>query len=256
MKDYGFDDKILNPMVEEDVEFLPLLSLEEDDDHIKTEYPKTISLLPLRNTVLFPGVVLPITVGRDKSIKAVADAFKANKLIGVVAQKNSEVEDPEFEHVHTTGTIARIIKQLKMPDGSTTVIIQGKKRFAIRELITSDPYMKANIQVLDDKKLTIENEFLATVSTIKDLANNIIKISPNIPTEATIVLKNIDSPVFLLHFVSSNLQIDVTEKQKILETEDLTLRAQIVLSHLNAELQMLELKNNIQNKVRTDIEKQ
>ncbi|MBC8047582.1 MAG: endopeptidase La [Fimbriimonadaceae bacterium] len=256
MKDYGFDEKLYTSMVEEDVEFLPLLSLEEDDELKNSDYPAIISVLPLRNTVLFPGVVLPITVGRDKSIKAVAEAFKINKLIGVVAQQNADVEDPGFEHIYKTGTIARIIKQLKMPDGSTTVIIQGKKRFVVGELVSSDPYMKATIKLIEDKKVSNEKEFLATVSTIKDLANNIIKISPNIPSEAAIVLKNIDSPVFLLHFVSSNLQIDVPEKQALLETEDLTTRAQLVLKHLNSELQMLELKNNIQNKVRTDIEKQ
>lgn len=256
MKDYGFGETLYSSMVEEDVEFLPLLSLEEDDETKQAAYPETISILPLRNTVLFPGVVLPITVGRDKSIKAVADAFKTTKLIGVVAQQNGEVEDPDYEHIYKTGTIARIIKQLKMPDGSTTVIIQGKKRFAVGELVATEPYMKTSVQLLEDKGTAIDKEFLATVSTIKDLANNIIKISPNIPSEASIVLKNIDSPVYLLHFVSSNLQIDVAEKQKILETTDVTLRAQLVLAHLNNELQMLELKNNIQNKVRADIEKQ
>lgn len=256
MKDYGFDEQLLNAMNEDDVEFMPLLSIEDEDDSIKTEYPLTMTILPLRNTVLFPGVVLPITVGRDKSIKAVADAFKSNKLIGVVAQKNSDEEDPNFEQIYKTGTIARIVKQIKMPDGSTTVIIQGKKKFSITELINNEPYMKAKIKLIEDKKSIDEKEFLAAISTIKDLANNIIKISPNIPTEASIVLKNIESPSFLLHFVSSNLQIDVVEKQTILEIDDINERANKVLMHLNSELQMLELKNNIQNKVRADIEKQ
>lgn len=256
MKDYGFNEHLINQMMEEDVEFMPILTLDEDDNSVKTDYPEVIALLPLRNTVLFPGVVLPITVGRDKSIKAVADAFKSNKLIGVVAQQNGQEEDPGAEHIYKTGTIARIIKQLKMPDGSTTVIIQGKKRFIAGEIVSTEPYMKATVQLLEEKNVSNDKEFLATVSTIKDLANNIIKLSPNIPTEASIVIKNIDSPVFLLHFVSSNLQIDVTEKQKILETEDISKRAQLVLGHLHSEMQMLELKNNIQNKVRADIEKQ
>lgn len=256
MREFGFDDKIFSTMVDEDVEFLPLLSLEEDDDQVKIDYPETIAILPLRNTVLFPGVVLPITVGREKSIKAVQNAFRGNKLIGVVSQKDSSIEDPDTHQLNTIGTIARVIKQLKMPDGSTTVIIQGKKRFTISEFISQEPFLQAKITPLEDKVHPDANEFDAIVSTIKDLASNIIKISPNIPQEASVVLKNINSPVFLINFVSSNLQIDNLDKQILLETDDLNLRAQRVLDHLNNELQMLELKNKIQNKVRTDLDKQ
>jgi len=257
MRDFGFDDKMMPAAIEDDVEFLPIMSLEEDDDNnTKTDYPTSIPILPLRNTVLFPGVVLPITVGRDKSIKALQHAFKGNKLIGVVAQKDGSVEDPDLDQIHTTGTIARVVKQLRMPDGSTTVIIQGKRRFAIGEFTSTDPFMQATITLLDDAIGKEDKEFLAIVSTIKDLASNIIKISPNIPQEATIVLKNIDSPVFLMYFVSSNLQIDVAEKQKILEEKNLAARAQMILGHLDNELQMLELKNQIQSKVRNDLEKQ
>ena len=256
MREFGFDDKIFSTMVDEDVEFLPLLSLEEDDDQVKIDYPETIAILPLRNTVLFPGVVLPITVGREKSIKAVQNAFRGNKLIGVVSQKDSSIEDPDTHQLNTIGTIARVIKQLKMPDGSTTVIIQGKKRFTISEFISQEPFLQAKITPLEDKVHPDANEFEAIVSTIKDLASNIIKISPNIPQEASVVLKNINSPVFLINFVSSNLQIDNLDKQILLETDDLNLRAQRVLDHLNNELQMLELKNKIQNKVRTDLDKQ
>ncbi len=257
MRDFGFDDKLIPSLSEDDVEFLPLLSLEEEDETThKTDYPTVIPILPLRNTVLFPGVVLPITVGRDKSILALQTAFKGNKLIGVVAQKDGNVEDPDTTQLHTIGTIARVVKQFKMPDGSTTVIIQGKRRFSIGEFTTSDPFMQATISLLDDTEGKEDKEFLATVSTIKDLAANIIKISPNIPQEANIVLKNIDNPVFLMYFVSSNLQIDVTEKQKILEEKVLGTRASMILAHINNELQMLELKNQIQSKVRTDLEKQ
>ena len=257
MRDFGFDDKMVPSLSEDDVEFLPLLSLEEEDETTnKTDYPSIIPILPLRNTVLFPGVVLPITVGRDKSILALQTAFKGNKLIGVVAQKDGNVEDPDTNQLHTIGTIARVVKQFKMPDGSTTVIIQGKRRFSIGEFTTSDPFMQATISLLDDTEGKEDKEFLATVSTIKDLAANIIKISPNIPQEANIVLKNIDNPVFLMYFVSSNLQIDVTEKQKILEEKVLGTRAAMILGHINNELQMLELKNQIQSKVRTDLEKQ
>lgn len=256
MKEFGFDTKLFSTMMDEDVEFLPILSLEEDDDQAKIEYPETIAIMPLRNTVLFPGVVLPITVGREKSIKAIQNSFKGNKLIGVVAQIDGNIEDPDITQIHRTGTIARVIKQLKMPDGSTTVIIQGKKRFTINEYISHEPYLQAKITLLEDNTHSDKKEFNAIVSTIKDLASNIIKISPNIPQEATVVLKNINSPIFLIHFVSSNLQIDVLDKQKLLETDDLFTRAKLILDHLNSELQMLELKNKIQNKVRTDLDKQ
>ncbi len=256
MKEFGFDERMFSSMVDEDVEFMPILSLEEDDDQAKIDYPETIAIMPLRNTVLFPGVVLPITVGREKSIKAIQHAFKGNKLIGVVSQVDSNIEDPDTTQIYTTGTIARVIKQLKMPDGSTTVIIQGKKRFVVTEFTGQEPYMQARIRLLEDKLSENAKEFNATVSTVKDLASNIIKISPNIPQEASVVLKNINSPVFLINFVSSNLQIDLVDKQQLLETDDVTLRAQLVLNHLNNELQMLELKNKIQNKVRTDLDKQ
>lgn len=256
MRDYGFDAQAFSSIVEEDVEFLPILSLDEDDDNTKIDYPETIVVMPLRNTVLFPGIVLPITVGREKSIKALQNAFRGNKLIGVVAQKDGNIEDPETHQLYTTGVIAKVIKQLKMPDGSTTVIIQGKKRFVINEFTSQEPYLQAKITLLEDKPHPDPKEFEAQVSAIRDLANNIVKVSPNIPQEASVVLRNINSPVFLLHFVSSNLQIEVAEKQKILESDNMQSRAQLVLGHLTSELQLLELKNKIQNKVRTDMDKQ
>ncbi|MFN3939215.1 MAG: LON peptidase substrate-binding domain-containing protein, partial [Chitinophagales bacterium] len=257
MRDFGFKEEIFTSAIDEDVEFLPLLSLEEDEDAgLKSEYPGLLPIIPLRNTVLYPGIVLPITVGRDKSLKAANEAFKSNKLVGIVSQMDANVEDPGFEHVYKVGTIARIVKLLKMPDGSTTIIIQGKRRFVLGEAVAEEPYLKANVTLLDDKGDLKNKEFLATISSLKDLAASIIKISPNIPAEASIVLKNIDSPVFLLHFISSNMQIEVADKQKILETADVNERAQIVLKHMHNELQMLELKSQIHNKVRTDIEKQ
>ena len=256
MKEFGFDDNLFAPMMDDDVEFMPILSLEEDDDQVKIDYPETIAIMPLRNTVLFPGIVLPNTVGREKAIKALQNAVKGNKLIGVLSQMDGSIEDPDISQIHRTGTIARVIKQLKMPDGSTTVIIQGKKRFVVNEYTTEEPFLQAKITLLEDKIHNDKKEFTALVSTIKDLAYKIIKISPKIPQKATVVLKNINSPVFLIHFVSSNLQIDVADKQKLLETDDLHTRAQLILDHLNNELQMLELKNKIQNKVRTDLDKQ
>ncbi|HNA58023.1 MAG TPA: endopeptidase La [Chitinophagales bacterium] len=256
MRDYGFDDQAFSSMVEDEVEFLPILSLEEDEDNTKIEYPETIVVMPLRNTVLFPGIVLPITVGREKSIKAIQNAFRSNKLIGVVAQKDGNIEDPETNQLYTTGVIAKVIKQLKMPDGSTTVIIQGKKRFVINEFTTKEPYLQAKISLLEDKPHPDQHEFEAQISAIRDLANSIVKVSPNIPQEASVVLRNINSPIYLLHFVSSNLQIEVADKQKILEADNLQSRAQLVLNHLTSELQLLELKNKIQNKVRNDMDKQ
>lgn len=256
MRDYGFTEGIFASVIDEDVEFLPLMSLEEEEESLRADMPESLPILPLRNTVLFPGVVLPITVGRDKSIKAAVAAFKSNKLIGVLSQKDGANEDPGIEDLYTTGTVARIVKQLKMPDGSTTIIIQGKQRFEVGEQISDDPYLTAKVTKLHEANIDDEPGFIATISSIRDLANQIIQLSPNIPTEAGIVLKNIDSPAFLLHFVASNLQISVADKQLILSAPGLQERAEKVLQHLNGELQMLELKTRIQDKVKLDIEKQ
>lgn len=250
-----------NPFPEEDVEFLPMISIEEEvvetpEQKQKAEQSDEVPILPLRNTVLFPGVVLPITVGRDKSIKAVKEAYKTNRIIGVIAQKDSSIEDPEKKDLNEIGTIARIIKLLKIPDGSTTVIIQGRQRFRVKEILSEDPFMRAKIEQLKDIPPKDQKEFAAITASIKDLAGQIIKLSPNIPSEASIMLKNIDNSTFLMHFISSNLNTELSEKQKILEVDDLAERANLVLKHLNTELQLLELKNKIQTKVRTDIEKQ
>ncbi|MDX2002519.1 MAG: endopeptidase La [Chitinophagales bacterium] len=244
------------PFGEEDVEFLPMMSIEDDEDQNKDNFPTQLPLLPLRNTVLYPGVVIPITVGRDKSIKAVKEAHKKDKLIGVVAQRDSNVEDPESKDLFQIGTLARIIKMLKMPDGSSTVIIQGRQRLKVNEIKSEDPYILATISPLSDIEAVNEKEFDATISSIKELSAQIIRMSPNIPSEASIVLKNIDNPTFLMHFISSNLNNDIQDKQVILETDDLAVRAQMVLGFLHNELQLLELKNKIQSKVKTDIEKQ
>jgi len=249
-----------NPFQEDDVEFLPMISIEEDgesaEQKLKAEQSEELPILPLRNTVLFPGVVIPITVGRDKSIKAVKEAYKTNRIVGVLSQKDSTVEDPEKKDVNEIGTVARIVKLLKIPDGSTTVIIQGRNRFRVKEILTEDPFMRAKVEQLKDIPAKDTKEFNAITGSIKDLAGQIIKLSPNIPSEAAIMLKNIDNPTFLMHFISSNLNTELPEKQKILETDDLTERAKLVLKHLHNELQLLELKNKIQTKVRTDIEKQ
>ena len=194
---------------EEEMEFMPIIPLNEDDseDSDTLVIPDELPLLPLRNTVLFPGVVLPITVGRDKSIKAVTDAYKADKLIGVIAQKDSTVEEPTIADLEEIGTVAKIAKLIKMPDGGTTIIIQGKKRFKIDKITCEDPYFKAKIQTLEEEVLTDDKDFNAMVGSIKDLAGQIVQISPNLPSEAAIILKNIENPVFLIHFVRKTIKI-------------------------------------------------
>ena len=243
---------------EDEMEFMPIIPLNEDgneniDDQV---IPEEIPLLPLRNTVLFPGVVIPITVGRDKSIKAVTDAYKADKLIGVVSQKDSMVEEPVISDLVDIGTVAKIIKLIKMPDGGTTVIIQGRKRFKIDEITADEPYFKAKITVLIEEELKDDNDFDAMVSSIKELAGQIIQLSPNLPSEAAIILKNIENPSFLIHFVSSNLNSTLVEKQKLLEIHHIKARAEVLLNLLQTELQYAELKNKVTNKTRAELDKQ
>ncbi len=253
-KDISF---LNNPDDQQDgPEFMPLLSLEEEDEMNKESTPESLPILPLRNTVMFPGVVFPITVGRDKSIKLIKDANASNKIIGVVAQTDSGIEDPEFKDLYKVGTVATILKTLRMPDGNTTVIIQGKKRFTLGEMISDEPYFKAQIHSFAEVETPNDDSFKATISSIKDMALRIIDLSPNIPSEASFAIKNIDSPNFLINFISSNLNIDVKEKQKILEKSSLAERSSAVMEHLNREIKMLELKNEIQSKVRGDIDKQ
>lgn len=252
----SFEKIFMKP--EDDTDFLPIIPLNEDegDNADGIEIPVEIPILPLRNTVLFPGVVLPITVGRDKSIKAVNDAYKADKLVGVLAQKDSTVEDPVFSDLENVGTIAKIVKQIKMPDGGTTVIIQGKSRFKVENVTTEDPYFKAKIQTLQEEEAPKDSDFEAYVSTIKDLATEIIQLSPNIPSEASIILRNIESPAFLIHFVSGNLNTDIKEKQRLLELSHIRERADVLMQLLQKELQFAELKNKVTSKTKTELDKQ
>jgi len=240
------------------MEFMPIIPLNEDDDGNgdDQEIPAELPILPLRNTVLFPGVVIPITVGRDKSIKAVNDAYKADKLIGVVAQKDSSVEEPVVSDLEDIGTVAKIAKLIKMPDGGTTIIIQGKKRCRIDSITSEDPYFKAKITVLTDELHKDDADFNAMVSSIKDLAGQIMNLSPNLPSEAAIILKNIENPSFLIHFVSSNLNSDIKEKQRLLEISDLKARAELLMNLMHTELQYAELKNKVTNKTRAELDKQ
>ncbi|HEY0067245.1 MAG TPA: endopeptidase La [Flavisolibacter sp.] len=240
------------------MDFLPIIPLNESDVESSDiiDIPGELTLLPLRNTVLFPGVVLPITVGRDKSIKAVAEAYKTHKLIGVVAQKDSNVEDPVAKDLEDIGTVAKIVKQIKMPDGGTTIIIQGRTRFSIDAVVTEDPYFKAQINVLAEEEIPKDPDFEAYVSNIKDLATEIIQLSPNIPSEASVILRNIENPSFLIHFVSSNLTIEIREKQRLLELNNIRERADLLMQLLQKELQFAELKNKVTTKTRTEIDKQ
>ncbi len=243
---------------EDDMDFLPIIPLNEgdQDDLNGIEIPAEIALLPLRNTVLFPGVVLPITVGRDKSIKAVNDAYRGDKLIGVIAQKDSNVEDPEVKDLEKIGTVARIVKMIKMPDGGTTIIIQGKSRFLVEAITGEDPYFKAKIQKLEEEESPKDEDFNAYVANIKDLAADIVQLSPNIPTEASIILRNIENPSFLIHFVSSNLNTDIKDKQRLLELNHIRERADLLMQLLQKELQFAELKNKVTTKTRTELDKQ
>jgi ATP-dependent Lon protease len=243
---------------EDEMDFLPIIPLNENegDDGAELIVPTELPLLPLRNTVLFPGVVLPITVGRDKSIKAVNDAYKADKLIGVVAQKDSEVEDPTVSDLEDIGTIARIVKLIKMPDGGTTVIIQGKKRCKVVSVLTDDPYFKATIEVLEDEDGQKSEDFEAYVSNIKDLATQIIQLSPNIPSEAGMILKNIENPSFLIHFIAGNLNTSLPEKQELLKQNHIQARADLLMQLLQRELQFAELKNKVTTKTKAELDKQ
>ena len=243
--------------LDDEAELIPLLTPEDEEEMNKESLPETLPILPLRNTVLFPGVVIPITAGRDKSINLIKDANQGSKVIGVVSQKDESVENPEVKDINSLGTVARILRVLQMPDGNTTVIIQGKKRFEIAEVITEKPYMTATIKESNETRPESgDKEFLAIIDSIKELAYQIIKDNPNIPSEATFAIKNIQSNSFLINFVSSNLNLGVKEKQELLEIKDLQQRALATLKHMNLELQKLELKNDIQSKVRHDMDQQ
>ncbi len=251
--------EILNvsDILDSDTEFIPLLSAEDEQLMNAEELPEDLAILPLRNAVLFPGVVFPITVGRDKSIRLIKEAYKKEKVIGVVAQRDPSIEDPSSNDLHEVGTVAQILKTLQMPDGNTTVIIQGKKRFKLLEITREEPYFRGKVGVYDSTDaIPTDPGFNALIQSIKDLSIQIIEKSPNIPSEATFAINNIESPVFLVNFVSSNLNINATEKQQLLEITDVPERAGKVLGFLTKELQMLDLKNQIQSKVKTDLDKQ
>ena len=247
----SFDD------ISEESDFIPLMTNEDEVALEKENLPDVLPILPLTNTVLFPGVVIPINAGRDKSIKLIKDANKSSKLIGVVAQRNINDENPGIENIYGVGTVAKILRVLKMPDGNTTVIIQGKKRFKIKSIVKSNPYIQATVDPVSDEVLKKSNsKFSATIDAIKDIALKIIKENPNIPSEASFAIKNIHSSAFLINFVSSNINITVKDKQELLESTSIQNRAMKCLKFLNVEYEKLALKNDIQSKVRNDLDQQ
>ncbi|WP_299013887.1 endopeptidase La [uncultured Polaribacter sp.] len=251
------DNLSLQNMMNEDSELIPLMTPEDEEIINNESVPETLPILPLRNTVLFPGVVIPITAGRDKSIQLIKDANKGDKVIGVVAQKNEEVEEPTLKDINTTGVVAQILRVLKMPDGNTTIIIQGKKRFEIDAIIQDKPYLKATVKEANEDKVIIDKkEFEVIIEGIKELALEVIKENPMLPTEASFAIKNIKSDSFLVNFISSNMDLSVAKKQIILEEDNLKERALLTLKNLNKELQKLKLRNDIQSKTREDLDQQ
>ncbi|MBS1690034.1 MAG: LON peptidase substrate-binding domain-containing protein, partial [Bacteroidetes bacterium] len=250
-------DMILG-QAEQEMEFMPIVPLGEDelDENEKGSLPDELPIIALRNTVLFPNVVLPITVAREKSVKAIAEAQKAGKWIGVVAQKDGNNDDPQPDDIYTTGTLAKVVKQIKMPDGNTTIFIMGRVRFHIESYVQTEPFYTAKITYLEDVFPQEDAEFDAIMSSIKDYSERIAQQSPNMPNEASIVLRNIEQQSFLMHFVASNINAKLIDKQALLEEHDIKIRAERLLQLLQSELQLVELKNEITNKTRADIDKQ
>ncbi len=257
MNEQSFNHPIFSNLIDDDAEFIPLMTSEDEEQMNLENIPEELAILPLRNTVLFPGVVIPITVGRDKSIKLIKDANKADRIIGVVSQKDVSVDDPGINDLNQVGTVAMIIKMLRMPDGNTTVIIQGKRRFRLEEITSEEPYFRAKISSFEEvRPAKNDKEFGALVASLKEISLQIIKQSPNIPSEAGFAIKNIESPSFLINFISSNMNAELAQKQTMLEVADLKQRAEMVLQHITRELQLVELKNQIQSKVKIDIDQQ
>ena len=243
--------------IDEESELIPLMTSDDEEAISKESIPETLPILPLRNTVLFPGVVIPITATRDKSVKLIKHANSGDKLIGVVSQKDSSVSEPTFSDINKIGTVAKILRVLQMPDGNLTIIIQGKKRFQIKNIVSEDPFILSSVdEIKEFNPQKDDKEFIATIDSIKDLSLKIINDNPNIPTEASFAIKNIHSNSFLVNFVSSNMNISISDKYKILEIDNLQQRALCCLKFMNIEFQKLSLKNDIQSRVRTDLDQQ
>ncbi|QJD78222.1 endopeptidase La [Spirosoma rhododendri] len=239
----------------DNLEIVPLGSPEGVDDDY--ELPENLPILPVRNTVLFPGMVIPVTVGRQKSIRLVKKAYKGNRIIGVTAQLNQQKDEPTADDLYQLGTVAYIIKMITLPDGNITIIIQGKKRFEIEEITQEDPYMTARVRQIDDSFPNVnKKEGKAMIQSLKDAAYKLLRLNPEIPQEARIALDNIESPTFLLHFLSSNINAEVSDKQRLLELTDGSQQASLLLEYMLREVQLLELKREIQSKASSDLDQQ
>ena len=249
--------RIFTQAINEDEEMLPFVAISDDEEPSKNEnFGDILPAMALKNTVLFPGVILPITVGRDKSMRAITKAYEGSKFISVLTQIDSKTEDPNFKDLYQIGTIARIVKLLRMPDGSQTVILQGRKRFLVTEIVSEDKYLECKIQLKEYVLPENALEYEATIKSIQERSKKIIELNPQIPNEAQLLLRNINNDRFLLNFISSNINIAISKKQNLLEEDYLSIKANSVLIHLNNELQLLEVKDQIENKVRGDLDKQ
>jgi len=252
-----FGDIFIGASMEDDGEFIPLISEEDEEEMKNVEVPEVLPLLPLKNTVLFPGVVIPITVGRNKSLSLVKEVYQGDKILGTLSQKDPEIDDPEEKDLNQIGTVAQILKILEMPDGSTSVIIQGKRRFKLREIVSVDPFFNARVDLLEEKKpKKSDKEYVALVQSLKDISLKIIRLSANIPQEASFAVKNIESSEFLINFICANSSVEPKDKQLLLEISGLKARSQRLLELLTKEVQMLELKNDIQSKVKFELDRQ
>lgn len=255
-KNFALESLFANGMMDDDSDYIPIIADGDDRELKKVDIPPVLPILPLRNTVLFPGVVLPITVGRESSLKLIREVHRGNKLLGTIAQKDYSIEHPTPVDLFQVGTVAEVMKILEMPDGTTSVIIQGKRRFQVQEYLNVDPYLTASVEVLDDVVPDSDAEFNAIVGSLKDLSIKIAQFSANVPAEATFAVKNIENSTFLINFICSNTDIKVEDKQKLLEIGDLKERGIQAISFLVQEVQMLELKQDIQRKVKMDMDKQ
>ncbi|HPB14131.1 MAG TPA: LON peptidase substrate-binding domain-containing protein, partial [Bacteroidales bacterium] len=248
---------LLPDIIDGEGDIVPIIADGEDGDLEDIDVPDSIPILSLRNTVLFPGVVLPIAIGRPRSVQLIKEAYRTDKIVGTVAQKDPDTDNPSFDELHTVGTIGQIVKLLEMPDGSTTAIIQGRKRMVLNELITDSPYFIARVRTIPEiKPESPSKDFDAIVGSLKDLSLRIIKINPNISPEASFAIKNIENNTYLINFICSNTDIKVQDKQRLLEINSLRDRGYSLLEHLVQEIQLLELKNELQSKVKSDLDQQ
>ncbi|MBM3420559.1 MAG: endopeptidase La, partial [Bacteroidetes bacterium] len=251
-------EHLLNPDDEgEHREMMPIITDGDDSELENVEIPELLPLLPLRNNVLFPGVVLPISIGRPKSVQLIKDAYRTEKQIATFAQRDPDTDDPAPADLHPTGTLGQIVKLLEMPDGSTTAIIQGRTRIELAEIVSSDPYFMARVEPRPEARPVAHNkEFDAIVGSLKDLSMRIIKLNPNVNPEASFAVKNIENNTYLINFICSNTDIKVADKQRLLESNSLRDRGFLLLEYLVKEVQLLELKNELQSKVKIDIDQQ